>query len=92
MLNRISILASICAALLIVGCAKSDRSSTDTTGGAASESAAPSGQTQPGASDPAAASTPSQQEVTGTQTPTAPADAPADTATEHQREATKPPQ
>jgi hypothetical protein len=89
MLNRISILASICATLLIVGCSKHDQPSADTstTGGA---TAAPSGQSEPGATDPAAASSPSQQEVTGTSTPTAPAEAPADTATPHQEEATEP--
>ena len=89
MLDRISILASICATVLIVGCSKADHPSTDTstTGGA---TASPSGQTDPGVSDPAAASSPSQQEVTGTSTPTAPAEAPADTATPHQEEATEP--
>lgn len=94
MLNRISILASMCATLLIVGCSKADHptdtASPATTGGATAEPAAPSGQSEPGATDPAAASSPSQQEATGTSTPTAPAEAPADTATPHQEEATKP--
>jgi hypothetical protein len=91
MLNRIAILASMCAALVIVGCSKSDQASRDTAGGSATESAAP-GQSEPGASDPAAASSPSQQEVTGTATPTAPAEAPADTSTPHQEEVTEPKQ
>jgi hypothetical protein len=95
--TRILVMSILIVAAL-AGCSKTDRSnapSADSAGAPVTdqESTAPAETSEPGATDPAAASTPHQQDATGTTSPQAPAsagDSPADASSPHQREATPP--
>jgi hypothetical protein len=88
---RVVVLATALG-LTLGACGKRDEGAADTSN--ATEAPA-TGESTAGASDPEAASSPHQQEATGTETPEAAAGGntdPGATATPSQQEATQPPQ